>query len=144
MNTLPAADKKIRITHIKTQIHKVNLDITKSNKIAPTRRWERRVREEWESGATARPSVVPHSLFIQSCWWRHASLRMGLPTTLPMDSKYKCHIHVTILLVANENMHLKLTAVRARGLSFPARAPLSLSLSASALKGAVKTNMLLL
>ncbi len=49
------------------------------------------------------------------------------PSACPSWTCFLC-----ILLVAKENiMHLKLTAVRARGLSFPARAHLSFSLSLS-------------
>ncbi len=59
-------------------------------------------------------------------------LRCLLPWQPSACPNWTCFL--CILLVANENiMHLKLTAARARGLSLPARTPLSLSLCASAL-----------
>ncbi len=59
------------------------------------------------------------------------------PSACPSWTCFLC-----ILLVANENiMHLKLTAARARGLSFPAHAYLSLSLCVCSVQRAVKTQI---
>ncbi len=67
-------------------------------------------------------------------------LRCLLPRQPSACPSWTCFL--CILLVANENiMHLKLTAARARGLSFPLHTPLSLSLCVCSVKRAVKTQI---
>ncbi len=74
----------------------------------------------------------PKMLFIYEMRIKHRQAKVNYNDNHLCVPSWTCFL--CILLVANENiMHLKLTAAQARGLSFPARVHLFLSLSASAL-----------